>query len=95
MLSSISVTELSKLTDPNIIDIRSIENYNNNHIPTAINIPFEKLLISPTKYLKLSETYYIYCQKGYSSLSVCRALANMGYRTVHIIGGYEEWLLKN
>ncbi len=50
MLESISVSELyNKL---NIIDIRSIEKYNNNHIDGSINIPFEKLIINPSKYLK-------------------------------------------
>lgn len=94
MLSNISVDELSKVNNPNVIDIRNIENYNNNHIPSAINIPFEKLIISPSKYLKTNAVYYIYCQKGYTSATVCRQLANMGYKVVNITGGYEEWLLK-
>lgn len=94
MLSSITVEEFLKIPNPSIIDIRSIENYNNNHIPNSINIPFEKLIITPNKYLNFNTVYYIYCQKGYISLSVCRTLASMGYRVVNIIGGYEEWLLK-
>lgn len=95
MLPSITIEELKQLKNPNIIDIRSIENYNNNHIPGAINIPFDKLLLQPNKYLKLGEYYYLYCQKGYSSATVARSLSSLGYMTRSIIGGYEEWLLKN
>lgn len=96
MLSSISVTELkSKINSVNIIDIRSVQSFNNNHIPGSINIPTEKLLISPGKYLTANKMYYIYCQKGISSSKVCQILNRMGYHTVNVIGGYEEWILQN
>lgn len=92
MLESISVSELyNKL---NIIDIRSIEKYNNNHIDGSINIPFEKLIINPSKYLKRNETYYIYCQRGMQSKKACLILKNQGYRVVNINGGYEAWILE-
>ena len=61
MLESISVSEL--YSKSNIIDIRSIEKYNNNHIEGSINIPFEKLITNPSKYLKRNEIYYIYCHR--------------------------------
>ena len=41
MLESISIYELDNKT--NIIDIRSIEKFNNNHIEGAINIPYRKI----------------------------------------------------
>lgn len=96
MISSISVTDLqSKIGTVNIIDIRSNQSYNNNHIPGAINIPMEKLLVEPKKYLQANAIYYIYCQKGISSQKVCQILNRMGYHTVNISGGYEEWILQN
>ncbi len=76
-----------------IIDIRSMENYNHNHIPGAINIPWEGLIITPERYLNKKEAYYIYCQRGHRTKQVCRMLANMGYKVVEILGGYEEWIL--
>lgn len=91
MLESISVSELNNKI--NIIDIRSIERYNNNHIEGAINIPFDKLLMNPGKYLKKSETYYIYCQRGIQSRKMCLMLKNMGYKAININGGYETWML--
>ena len=47
MFESISVTDLKQLNNPNLIDIRSIEKYNNKHIMNAVNIPLEQLLIKP------------------------------------------------
>ena len=96
MVSNISIAELKKkMGSINIIDIRNSQNYNNNHIPGAMNIPTEKILISPQTYLQANKTYYIYCQKGISSPKICQILNRMGYHTVNITGGYEEWILQN
>ena len=92
MLESISIDELKNKI--NIIDIRSIERYNNNHINGAINIPFEKLLINPSKYLSKNNIYYIYCQKGVQSKKACLMLKNMGYNVVNVNGGYESWIME-
>ena len=93
MFQKISVTDLKKLDNLNLIDIRSIEKYNNKHIIDAINIPFNQLLISPNKYLDKTKKYYIYCQKGVQSRKVCQILASSGYNVVNINGGYEAWVL--
>ena len=95
-MSSISIAQLLSILDQaNIIDIRSIENYNNNHIPNAKNIPMQKLLVKPELYLNKNEVYYLYCRKGYSSAKVSRILNQAGYHTFNITGGYEGWILEN
>ena len=93
MIENITVLKLQYLNNPNIIDIRSIEKYNNNHIPNSINIPLEKLLSNFSKYLDKDKKYYIYCQKGIQSKKLCQILKNSGYNVVDIIGGYEAWML--
>ena len=93
MFESISVTELKKLNNPNLIDIRSIEKYNSKHIMNAVNISLEELLIRPEKYLLKSEKYYIYCRKGIQSRKLCQILFNIGYNVINITGGYEAWIL--
>jgi len=93
MISNISIYELKKLNNINIIDIRSKEKYNNNHIPNAINIEQEKLLIEPSKYLEKEKRYYLYCQKGISSFNVCKILTKLGYKVTNINGGYESYIL--
>jgi rhodanese-related sulfurtransferase len=94
MIYSISVKELLKNNYTNIIDIRSIEKYNDNHMENAKNIPMQLLLQNPSKYLNYNDTYYIYCQKGINSKEVCNRLLHKGYKVVNIIGGYESWLLQ-
>lgn len=95
MLSSISVRDfLNSNIDKNIIDIRSVEKFNNNHIPGAINIGQNQLLINASKYLIRGERYYIYCQRGISSQKISMILNNMGYTTTSLSGGYEEWMLQ-
>lgn len=95
MVNTITMAELlEKIPSSDIIDIRSSQSYNNNHIPGAINIPYEKLILRPDAYLKFSKTYYLYCQKGLSSKKVVSLLNRMGYHTIHVEGGYEEWIMK-
>ena len=93
MFESISITDLKQLNNPNLIDIRSIEKYNNKHIMNAVNIPLEQLLIRPEKYLSKFEKYYIYCQKGIQSRKLCPILIRAGYNVVNVTGGYEAWIL--
>jgi len=94
MISNINITELLNIKGINIIDIRSNEKYNYNHIPEAINIPQEKLLMDPDKYLEKDKRYYIYCQKGMSSFSTCKILTKLGYKVTNINGGYESYIMK-
>lgn len=95
-MNSISINDLMPIINQiNIIDIRSVQSYNNNHIPNARNIPLEKLITEPSQYLKKNEQYYIYCQKGLSSESICSILTKLGYNVISIDGGYESWILSN
>ena len=50
-MNTITVSELKDLKNPLIIDIRDNFNYNNSHIPSAINIPELILKEMPTRYL--------------------------------------------
>ena len=95
MISSISISDFIKSSPSGpIIDIRSIEKYNSNHIPNAKNIPMEKMITEPQKYLDKFQTYFIYCQKGIKSITVCQILYKLGYRVININGGYESWILE-
>lgn len=96
MVSSISIQELKKkIGTIHLIDIRSIEKYNDNHIQGAIHIQNEKLILEPRKYLNFSDTYYIYCQKGSQSIKLCMFLQKQGFKVVNIKGGYESWIIEN
>ena len=93
-MRNITVEELLKYDNLNIIDIRSEQSYNNNHIPGSVNIPYTKLSIDPNKYLERGKKYYIYCQRGITSSKLCSYLLTLGFNVVNILGGYEEWIMK-
>ena len=50
--------------------------------------------MSPEKYLKKDEKYYIYCALGMKSPKLCNKLSNLGYNVVNILGGYNEYISK-
>lgn len=78
----------------NIIDIRSRDIYNINHIPGAINIESFELINNPSKYLNKNNIYYLYCTSGYTSNIVSNKLNKLGYNTVNIDGGFNNYLLR-
>ena len=95
MISSISIEEKKKkIGSIYLIDIRSIEKYNDNHIENAIHIPSEKLILDPRKYLNFSDTYYLYCQSGSRSIKLCMFLQKQGFKVVNVKGGYEAWIME-
>ena len=95
MFKNITIVELLKLKEPYIIDIRSQEKYNDNHISNAHNIVANELLLYPDKYLDKDKVYYLYCQKGINSKRICQILNNKGYNLINVIGGYEAYILND
>ena len=95
MIRGITILELKRLSNINLIDIRSMEKYNDNHIPGSINIPKILIIKDYAKYLNKNETYYIYCQKGEQSIKVCSMLSKLGYKVINVIGGYERYILES
>ena len=71
-----------------IIDIRDTYSYNNDHVLNAINIPMEKLLNNPSKYLNKNDIYYIYCKSGIRSKKTCDLLRIFGYKVINVIDGF-------
>lgn len=91
---NITVNDLkNNLFDGIIIDIRSIQKYNNNHLPGAINIPYAKLSLEYKNLLYKDKKYLIYCEKGITSLKLVTYLRKQGYNCCNLVGGYEEWIL--
>lgn len=91
----VTVYELLNMKHVNIIDIRPVQKYNDNHIPNSINIEFDKLISDPGKYIKKNEVYYVYCQKGISSRKLVNYLRSLGYNVFDVLGGYESYILND
>ena len=92
MNSNISFSELLKMDFAHIIDIRSIDKYQNGHVPGALHYDYQSLLFTPERYLNKNDVYYIYCDSGNRSFSLCKTLNHLGYHTVNVLGGYQNYL---
>ena len=91
-MEDITVLQLKSLIPRvKIIDIRDNYQYNVGNIPTSKNVPKNFLLMNPYLYLNTQDTYYIYCEFGNSSSKVCNTLRKKGYKTINILGGYNEY----
>lgn len=70
-----------------LIDVREIDEYNEGHIPGAVNIPVGS--ITTVDYSK-DKTLIVYCRSGSRSNTAAIKLKNMGYN-VKDMGGILNW----
>ena len=91
MLESITLQELKQKPQSNyhLVDIRPPYEFANGHVPNAVNIPYELLMMYPDSYLKQDETYYLICAHGSLSHRACAILQAFGYNVANIKHGYE------
>ncbi len=60
-----------------IVDVRTAEEYKEEHVIGAVNIPFDK--INENIELDKEKTIIVYCQESCESNAVCTALRELGY----------------
>ena len=72
-----------------IIDVRTSEEYNREHIPNAVNIPLDQIdTIGYDKETKI----IVYCQSGMRSREAVQKLVDMGYTNLYDLdGGLLNW----
>ena len=77
-----------------LVEVLSEEEYEDRHIPGAINIPLDKLEIIARQKLKRTDTIVVYCA-SYScqaSTKAARKLLELGYdKTLDFKGGKRWW----
>jgi len=76
-----------------VIDARSSEAYQKEHIPGAINIPHRKMNEETTKGLNRTALVVTYCDGIGCNASTKGALnmAKLGFRVKELIGGLDWW----
>ena len=79
-------------TDYIILDVRTVEEFAQKHIPDAINIPnemigSEELAELPNK----NQLIFVYCRSGNRSKQASEKLAALGYTKVYEFGGINDW----
>ncbi len=71
-----------------VIDCRSVPEFNAGHLPSAINIPVERIGEVQKKIQDRSTPLLLHCQSGMRSGMARKQLLGMGYTNVHNLGSY-------
>ncbi len=69
-----------------LVDVRSIDEFNSGHASYAINLPLDDL---DTSRLDKTKSVFVYCASGGRSEMATRALSQQNFDAVNI-GGYYE-----
>ncbi len=87
------LTRLINRENAVVVDVRSEDDYKNNHILHAINMPDKDLEANNAKLDKYKkQALIVYCASGADSARVARTLATNGYEQVYCLkGGLPSW----
>lgn len=92
----VSMNDIVEIMNENsnyiILDVRTIEEYREGHIPDAICIPNETIDNNVIKKLPNKEQLIlIYCRSGNRSKQAAEKLKKLGYTNLIEFGGIKEW----
>ena len=92
----VSMDEITTIMQENtnyiILDVRTIEEYNQGHIPNAICIPNETIDETvTTKLPNKDQLILIYCRSGNRSKQAALKLQQLGYTNLVEFGGIIDW----
>jgi len=87
------VAQLSTKQAPLILDVRSKREYDEGHIPGAINIEFRKLKDNIEMIASFKDApVVVYCERGIRAGIAERTLQNEGFQTIlHLEGDMVAW----
>ena len=77
-----------------ILDVRTLEEYNQGHIPNArlIDIQNPPNFLQELELLNRSKTYLVYCRSGARSSQACMLMKNKGVENCfNLLGGINQW----
>lgn len=75
-----------------LLDVRSLSEYDEKHIPGALLIPSPELADRAASELPDPDMLIlVYCQSGGRSKAACETLISLGYSYVKDMGGIDTW----
>lgn len=87
-----AVTMLEEETGYTILDVRTAQEYNEKHIPGAINIANESIGTKDIPELPdKDQLILVYCRSGNRSKQASEKLVKLGYTNIVEIGGINSW----
>lgn len=74
--------------DWTIIDVRTPKEFQQGHVPNAINIPLSEIIDNPTILESSKEkSIVLYCRSGYRAGKAAEALYKEGHKNLHHLEG--------
>ena len=75
-----------------LLDVRTVEEFREKHIPGAINVPNETIGTADIPELPDKEQLIlVYCRSGNRSKQASEKLVKLGYRNIVEFGGINDW----
>ena len=75
-----------------LLDVRTQEEFDAGHIPTAILLPYDEINLKAATVLPDKEKEIVlYCRSGRRSAIAKKALVKLGYKDVKDFGGISRW----
>lgn len=85
---------LSEDEQAKIIDVRTDEEYEEKHIPNALQIDIYQApkFMEEINQLDKGKNYYVYCKSGGRSSQACQIMEQVGIKNCYNLeGGIEAW----
>jgi phage shock protein E len=75
-----------------LLDVRTLQEFNEEHIPGATLIPLNVLETNlPSQYPNKNTTFIVYCRSGNRSRDAIDIMLSLGYNNVYDLGGIIDW----
>ena len=96
MINLDASTFAQKITEKDVVvlDVRTFEEFNQSHIPDALNIDVQgDYFTADVMELDKSKSYAVYCRSGKRSVLASEVMEQMGMANVYnLTGGIMEWV---
>ena len=87
-----AISMMETETDYIILDVRTLEEFKEKHIPGAICVPNETIVKDDIPSLPdKDQLILVYCRSGNRSKQASQKLADLGYTNVYEFGGINDW----
>jgi rhodanese-related sulfurtransferase len=87
----VELAHMLKSGDINVVDVREAEDYEEGHVPGAINLPSDTW--DKARGLAKDKTNVIYCysQQCHLAAHACAIFAGKGFPVMELEGGFKAW----
>jgi rhodanese-related sulfurtransferase len=73
-----------------LIDVRTLQEFNEGHIQGATNLPLDKIIAGAVPESAKDQKLYLYCRSGNRSAEAKKVLEKSGYTNIVDLGGMND-----